>query len=145
MRPKKKILLVGASKDRLSILKFMLHTNGYAVTEVLGAEEAVEQLRAQTYDLLFCDHWTLPGIDLLLDRAWKIDSAMHSLVLAPNLTASPEGLNADVVLLRGGCSSVALLEWMKRLTARKRGPRSIRKRPLAVSVPLMPMADRRLA
>jgi len=75
----------GASEDRLSILKFMLHTNGYAVTEVLGAEPAVEHLRAQTYDLLFCDYSRLPDIERLLDQAWEIGSAMHSLVLAPDL------------------------------------------------------------
>ena len=142
MRPKKKILLVGASEDRLSILKFMLHTNGYAVTEVLGAEPAVEHLRAQTYDLLFCDYSRLPGIEHLLDQAWEIDSAMHSLVLAPDLPASPEGLNADAVLLRGGCSSFALLEWVRRLTAKKRGPR--KKMPV-ISVPVMCAEDRRLA
>jgi hypothetical protein len=145
MRPRKKILLVGASEDRLSILKFMLNTRGFAVTAVVGAAPAVEQLRAQTYELLLCEHWPLPGIEHLLNQAWEIDSAMHSLVLAPGLTASPAGLNTDAVLLRGGCSSSALLERVKVLTARKRGPRAIRKQPAAVPVPEMCAADRRLA
>jgi CheY-like chemotaxis protein len=145
MRPKKKILLVGASEDRLSILRFMLDTNGFAVTAVVGAAAAIEQLRAQTYELLFCEHWPLPGIEHLLNQAYEIDPAMRSLVLAPGLTSSPAGLNTDAVLLRGGCSSFELLERVKILTARKRGPRSIRKQPIAVPVPLMSTADRRLA
>lgn len=143
MRPKKRILLVGASEDRLSILKFMLVTRGFAVASAVGAAAAVEQLRAESYDLLLCDHWPLPGIEHLLNQAYEIDSATRSLVLAPALATSPAGLNTDAILLRGGCSSAELLERVKVLTARKRGPRPTRKQPVAV--PVMSTEDRRLA
>jgi CheY-like chemotaxis protein len=145
MRPKKKILLVGASEDRLSILQFMLVTNGFAVASVIGAAAAVEQLHAESYDLLFCDHWTLAGVDHLLDQAYEIDPAMRSLVFAPYVATSPAGLNTDAVLLRGNCNSFELLDRVKMLTARKRGPRSIRKQPIAVPVSITPAVDRRFA
>ena len=144
MRPKKRILLVGASEDRLSILKFMFVTRGFAVGSAVGAAAAVEQLHAESYDLLLC-LWPLPlpGIEYLLNQAYDIDSAMRSLVLAPALATSPAGLNTDAILLRGGCSSAELLERVKVLCARKRGPRPTRKQPIAV--PVMSTADRRLA
>ena len=121
MRPKKKILLVGANEDHTGVLKFLLETHHYAATTVVSAAEAEQHLRAGFYDLLLIEY-PLESIEHLLDQAYDLDSTMHSLVIAPKLRERPELRNASAVMVGNYCSA-ELLERSKVLTARKRGPK----------------------
>jgi DNA-binding response OmpR family regulator len=121
MRPKKQILLVGEREDRTSVLKFMLTTNGFAVTVAGSAALGVEMFRDRIYDLLLCE-WPLAGIAGLLDEARAIDSSVPSMVLAPTLRGAGADFFADSILRRPFCSA-ELLERIKVITIRKRGPK----------------------
>ena len=142
MRPKKKVLLVGVDVDRASVLKFTLETCGFAVTVKTTAAEALEEMQSSRHDLLLCV-WPLSGVEFLIDQIYVLDLDIRTLVLAANLREVPFGLNADAILTRGNCSSAELLERAKVLSARKRGPRPMRK-PVAAA-PVMSFAERRLA
>ena len=134
MRPKKKILLVGVNEDRLGVLKFTLEVNRFTATCAPTAGEALDLLQQRSYDLLLCD-WPLIGIERLLDQARGIDETLHSLVMAPGQSQPPDDVFfADEILRRGGCRSAELLERVKLLTARKRGPRPERKPVVSVDL-----------
>ena len=121
MRPRKKILLVSASEDRASILKFMLETSRFAVTACLSAAEALDLLSQEQYNLLLC-HLPFTGIENLIDSARTIDEAMPSLVLAGKLSQLPIGIHASAFIKPADYCAAYLLERVKVLTARKRGP-----------------------
>jgi DNA-binding NtrC family response regulator len=120
MRPKKKILLACANEDHAGVLKYILETNGYAVTCAATATLTLHLAANRPYELLLIEY-PLDGLSHLLDQARALDSSLHSLVLAPKLAERPSNLLADVVLLRNTCAA-ELLERIKVLTARKRGP-----------------------
>ncbi len=130
MRPKKRILLATANEVNGSVLKYMLEINRFAVKSTASAAEALETLQHETFDAMLCE-WPLTGIERLLDQAWTIDADMRSLVLAGSLREKPQSIIADAVLLRGGCSPAELIERLKVLCARKRGPKSVNKPPVS--------------
>lgn len=51
-----RILLVEDDDDQRSVLRDLLGTEGYSVTDVASAEEALEQLHADTFDLMVTDY-----------------------------------------------------------------------------------------
>jgi DNA-binding response OmpR family regulator len=128
MRPKKRILLACDREDRLSQLRYLLTVHGYAVTGAETITAAWGELNAGWFDLVLVD-WPLDNCHYLLNHAHEREVA--SLVLAAKEKEHP-GCMADAVLL-GRFSAVELLERVKIVTARKRGPKPMKK-PVA-SVP----------
>jgi two-component system, OmpR family, response regulator CpxR len=55
MRPKKVILCVDDNEQELSVLKFMLATNGYRVVSALTGQEAIGIFAETTVDLVLAD------------------------------------------------------------------------------------------
>lgn len=53
---RQRILLVEDDDDQRSMLRDLLETEGYSVTDVASAEEALEQLQAGTFDLMVTDY-----------------------------------------------------------------------------------------
>jgi DNA-binding response OmpR family regulator len=139
MRPKKQILLVGSNEDRLGILAYMLQVNGFAVSRAFSSAEGVERLRQRRRDLLICD---LPfdGAQSVLDAGRQANPFMHSMVLRGKLDAW-EGC-ADVEIVRGICAE-ELLDRVKVLCARKRGPKPYRIPPVGVQIEEMLLRARR--
>ena len=133
MRPKKKILIVGASEDRNGILRFLLDTYGYAVTVATTAAQALELLPA---DILLIDA-PYEGIAYLLSevRMLDLELAPRSIVLLARSAALPDGAYADAVIQAKDYCPAYLIERIKVLAARKRGPHPHAKPP--VSVPVM--------
>ena len=125
MRPAKTILLAGEDEDRLSMLKFTLWTHGYAVTSAADIGEAIKRLRRQPFELLFC-LLPLAGVEQLLGTARAMEHAMPTIVYAPALKESPLGLFTDMLLI-GNRPHAELLDRVKVLSARKRGPRPLKK------------------
>ena len=122
MRPRKKVLVVSANEERASVLRFTLDVWGFAVTCAPSPAEAFELLQAKQYEVLLCE-LPLTGIERLLDRGYEFDREMRSMVLAGMVRKVPDGLNADAVIQMKDFSPAYLLERMKILAARKRGPR----------------------
>jgi hypothetical protein len=126
MRPKKRILLVGASEDRVGVLRFLLFTKGFAACGVLTAAEALGALRAARFNLLLVD-LPLAGAEFLLDRAHAEDNSLPTLCLVSQGGAHPESCSSYGLIPWQSFSPENLIERVKILTARKRGPKPLRK------------------
>jgi len=137
MRLRKKILIVGADPDRVSVLKFILDTNGYATTTATSPAAALDQLRSELFTLLLCEQ-PIAGIVDFLDQARTIDSSMRTLVTGACAADSAAGLWADAVFYHIPSSS-DLLDRMKILCFRKHGP--VFSHKSVHSVPVTPSAE----
>ncbi|MGA9061765.1 MAG: response regulator [Terracidiphilus sp.] len=125
MRPKKVILYVDDNEQELSVLKFTLATNGYRVLAASNGQEAIAIFAAAPQiDLVLADT-NMPQMNgvQLAERLKRIRSHVPMILLGDAQAVSGEIHVADAVLARKSCSSQELLERIKVMSARKRGPR----------------------
>jgi two-component system response regulator CpxR len=125
MRPKKVILCVDDNEQELSVLKFMLETNGYRVLAALNGQEAIAVFAtAPQIDLVLADT-TMPQMNggQLVERLKRMRGHVPMILLGDNQAANGELHLADAVLVKKNCSPQELLERIKVMSARKRGPR----------------------
>jgi two-component system response regulator CpxR len=134
MRPKKVILCVDDNEQELSVLKFMLETNGYRVLSALNGKEAIGIFAETAIDLVLSDYG-MPQMDgnQLVDRLKQMASHVPMILLGDPQKMGSDLHAADALLAKKNCTSQELLEKIKVMSARKRGPRkgSVRMQPLA--------------
>ena len=124
MRPKKIILCVDDNEQELSVRKFMLSTNGYRVLSATNGEEAIEQFNEAQVDLVLTD-FSMPrmnGIELIA-KLKQIASHVPMILLSDRQQTGSEPHRADAVIPKKSCTPIELLERIKIMSARKRGPR----------------------
>jgi two-component system, OmpR family, response regulator CpxR len=134
MRPKKVILCVDDNEQELSVLKFMLSTNGYRVLAATTGQEAIEMFSEATQiDLVLADA-AMPQMSgkQMIERMKHIASHVPMILLGD--PQSGEMHVADAMLAKKNCSSQELLERVKVMSARKRGPRKGTHRVPAVAM-----------
>ena len=129
MRPKKLILCVDDNEQVLSVRTFLLETRGYRVVTAPGADDALEQLRQAppgTIDLLLCD-LVMPGMDgnELVRRAKQLHPGLPAMIVSGTVHAAERAVCADVFLPKGASSPSEMLERIRVLVARKRGPKKV--------------------
>jgi two-component system response regulator CpxR len=129
MRPKKTILCVDDNEQILSVRTFLLQTRGYRVIAVPTPHEALEAIATSlpgSLDLLLCD-LIMPQMDgnELVRRAKELHPALPAMIVSGTVTGYDRAGRADVFLPKGACSPAELLERVRILVARKRGPRKI--------------------
>jgi two-component system, OmpR family, response regulator CpxR len=130
MRPKKTILCVDDNEQVLSIRTFLLETRGgYRVIAASNPHQALEHLAAAapgSIDLLLCD-LLMPRMDgnELVRRAKELHPSLPALITSGTVSAYDRAGRADVFLPKGACSPVELLERVRILVARKRGPKRV--------------------
>jgi two-component system response regulator CpxR len=127
MRPKKTILCVDDNEQVLSVRTFLLETRGYRVVCALNAKDAleiVERALPGTIDLLLSD-LLMPGMDgdELVRRAKQMHPGLPAMIVSGTVTSFDRAGNADVFLPKGACSPAELLERVRVLVGRKRGPK----------------------
>lgn len=127
MRPKKIILCVDDNEQTLSVRKFLLETRGYRVIAASNAQQALEILETFApgeLSLLLCD-LLMPQMDgvELVKRVRVLQPGLPSLMVSGTVTSFDRGAGADVFLPKGACSPSELLERVRVLVARKRGPK----------------------
>jgi CheY-like chemotaxis protein len=133
MRPKKVILCVDDNEQELSVLKFMLATNGYRVLSASNGQEAIAVFAsAPQIDLVLTDT-NMPQMSgrQLVERLKRMAGHVPMILLGEAQAGAPgapwagsgEIHAADAMLTRKNCSSQELLERIKVMSARKRGPR----------------------
>jgi CheY-like chemotaxis protein len=124
MRPKKIILCVDDNEQELSVLKFMLATNGYRVVSAGTGQEAIGIFSELQVDLVLAD-FGMPQMNglQLVDRLKQIASHVPMILLGDPQKMSCEMHAADALLAKKNCSPQELLERIKVMSARKRGPR----------------------
>ena len=124
MRPKKVILCVDDNEQELSVLKFMLATNGYRVLSASNGQEAIGIFAENAVDLVLTD-FTMPQMNgsQLVDRLKQISSHVPMILLGDPQRMGGDIHVADALLAKKNCSAQELLEKIKVMSARKRGPR----------------------
>lgn len=127
MRPKKVILCVDDNEQALSVRTFLLETRGYRVINATNSQDALEILERTvpgTLDLLIAD-LLLPGMDgnELVRRAKQMHPTLPALIVSGTVASYERALAADAFLPKGAGTAAELLERIRVLVARKRGPK----------------------
>jgi CheY-like chemotaxis protein len=137
MRPKKVILCVDDNEQELSVLKFMLETNGYRVLSALNGQDALSAFADNSVDLVLADY-AMPQMNgnQLVDRLKQIASHVPMILLGDPQRMGGEIHGADALLAKKNCSPHELLERIKVMSARKRGPRkgTVRQLPAELAI-----------
>jgi DNA-binding response OmpR family regulator len=121
MRPKKVILCVNADEDELSVLALLLMTHGYRVLRATGRGEAVALLGRSEIDLVIVRDNLTGGETTLLTHESKRIAPLRPLLLLARVR--PDHGLEDACLTAHTVTARELLERIKVLSARKRGPR----------------------
>lgn len=124
MRPKKIILCVDDNEQELSVLKFMLSTNGYRVVSANNGHDAIGIFADTPVDLVLSDY-AMPQMngDQLVNQLKQIASHIPMILLGDPQKMGDQLHGADALLPKKTCSPQELLERVKIMSARKRGPR----------------------
>jgi two-component system, OmpR family, response regulator CpxR len=132
MRPRRTILCVDDNEQALSIRKLMLETRGYRVVACTGGAQALEAFRAGGIDLVLTD-LLMPELDgaTLVAKIKDVSPETPVILFSGKVRVYEKENRADVFLPKGMYAPVELLERIRLLLVRKRGP----KRSVAASVP----------
>jgi two-component system response regulator CpxR len=124
MRPRKTILCVDNNEQTLSVRKFMLETRGYRVLTAISSEQALELFREGGIDLVLSD-LIMPYMDgnELVRRMKELAPEVPTILLSGTVKAFDRAYHADAFLPKGACSPVEMLERVRVMVARKRGPK----------------------
>jgi two-component system response regulator CpxR len=124
MKPKKTILCVDDNEQALSIRKILLETRGYRVLACNSGEKALEAFRRGGVDLVLTD-LMMPGVDgsRLIDEVKSISPQIPTVLLSGRVKIYERETLADVFLPKGMYEPAVLLERIRVLLVRKRGPK----------------------
>ena len=133
MKPKKTILCVDDSEQALSIRKIMLETRGYRVIACNNGEAALTAFRCGNIDLVLTD-LIMPGMDgsKLIAEIKALSPQTPAVLISGQVKIYERDTQADVFLPKGMYEPVDLLEKIRLLLVRKRGPKrpaEFRERP----------------
>src|SRR5450432_2371877 len=124
MKPKRTILCVDDNEQSLSIRKVLLETRGYRVLAYSKGEEALERFKKGGIDLLLTD-LSMPGMDgaKLIQAAKDISPQTPAILLSGKNRLHDHNSQADVFLSKNMYAPADLLERIRVLLIRKRGPK----------------------
>lgn len=130
MRPKKTILCVDDNEQALSVREFMLETRGYRVITAQSAASALELFRNGGIDLVVSD-LLMPQMDgnEMVRRMKEISPEVPMLLVSGTVKAFERASHADAFLPKGASTPVEMLERIRVMIARKRGPKKVFVRP----------------
>jgi len=127
MKPKKTILCVDDNEQSLSIRKILLETRGYRVIACNKADDALEAFRRGGVDLVLTD-LIMPGVDgsKLIEEVKRLSPGTPAVLISGRVKIYERDTLADLFLPKGMYEPAELLERIRLLLVRKRGP----KRPI---------------
>jgi two-component system response regulator CpxR len=136
MRPKKTILCVDQNEQALAVRKFMLTTRGYRVVTALSGQEALEIFRSGGVDLVLSD-LLLSEMDgnEMVRRMKDISPEIPTILVSATVRNFERANRADAFLPKGACTPVEVLERIRVMIARKRGPKKAVPRPVIDQAP----------
>jgi two-component system response regulator CpxR len=135
MKPKRTILCVDDNQQSLSIRKVMLETRGYRVVACTSGQEALERFKKGGVDLVLTD-LVMPGLDgaRLIDEIKGLSPQTPAILLSGKVRVYNQDTRADVFLPKGMYAPVELLERIRVLLVRKRGPKRTQTQPVAAQI-----------
>jgi len=124
MRPKRTILCVDDNEQALSIRKLMLETRGYRVVACSNAQQALEAFKQGGVDLVLSD-LQMPGLDGagLVQKIKEISATTPAILFSGKIRAYEQDTHADVFLPKGMYAPIELLERIRIMLVKKRGPK----------------------
>jgi two-component system, OmpR family, response regulator CpxR len=124
MRPKKTILCVDDNEQALSIRKVMLETRGYRVLACNSAHAALEVFYRGGVDLILSD-LLMPGLDgaTLISKVKDVSPETPAILFSGKIKMYDKDLRADLFLPKGMYAPIELLERIRILLIKKRGPK----------------------
>jgi CheY-like chemotaxis protein len=130
MRPKRTILCVDDNEQALSIRKVMLETRGYRVVACTSGLQALDAFRLGGVDLLLTD-LLMPGMDgaALVDRIKDASPETPAILFSGKVKAYEKETRADLFLPKGMYAPMELLERMRVMLVKKRGPKRAHSAP----------------
>lgn len=137
MKPKRTILCVDDNEQSLSIRKVMLETRGYRVLAYTNAQQALERFTQGGVDLVLTD-LVMPGVDgsRLIRDVKDRSPETPAILLSGQVKIYEQETNADVFLAKGMYFPADLLERIRVLLVRKRGPKRAHARTQAPPAPV---------
>ena len=136
MKPKRTILCVDDNEQSLSYRKIMLETRGYRVASYSRGEEALERFKQGGVDLVVTD-MAMPGLDgpQLIAAIKNLSPHTPAILISSKVRVYDHESQADVFLARGMYAPADLLERIRLLLVRKRGPKRMQERSHATLPP----------
>jgi two-component system response regulator CpxR len=126
MRPKRTILCVDDNEQALSIRKLMLETRGYRVVACSNGDQALEMFKQGGVDLVLSD-LQMPGMDGagLVQKIKEISSTTPAILFSGKTRVYEKDLHADIFLPKGMYAPIELLERIRIMLVKKRGPKRV--------------------
>jgi two-component system, OmpR family, response regulator CpxR len=126
MKAKKTILCVDDNEQSLSIRKVMLETRGYRVIACSSGQSALAEFQKGGIDLVLSD-LIMPGLDgtELIERIKSEAPDVPAILFSGKIKVYEKDTRADVFLPKGMFASAELLERIRLLLVRKRGPKRV--------------------
>jgi CheY-like chemotaxis protein len=127
MKPKKTILCVDDNEQYLSIRKILLETRGYRVVPCNSGAQALEAFARGGVDLVLTDLVIPGGMDgsQLIEKIKTISPHTPAVLISGRVKIYEHDSLADVFLPKGMYQPVDLLERIRLLLVRKRGPKRL--------------------
>src|ERR1700677_2354585 len=124
MKPKRTILCVDDNEQSLSYRKVMIQTRGYRVASYTRGEEAIERFKEGGIDLVVTD-MAMPGMGgpQLIAAVKALAPHVPAILISSKVRVYDHDSQADVFLARGMYAPADLLERIRLLLVRKRGPK----------------------
>ena len=126
MKPKKTILCVDDNEQALSIRKILLETRGYRVVACNSSASGLEAFRRGGVDLVLTD-LIMQGMDgsRLIEEIKTISPQTPTILISGRVKIYERDTMADIFLPKGMYEPVDLLEKIRVLLVRKRGPKRL--------------------
>ena len=126
MKVKKTILCVDDNEQSLSIRKVMLETRGYRVITCTNGQDALDAFKQGGIDLVLSD-LIMPGLDgtELIEQVKNMAPHVPAILFSGKIKVYERDTRADVFLPKGMYAPVELLERIRLLLVRKRGPKRL--------------------
>jgi two-component system, OmpR family, response regulator CpxR len=134
MKPKRTILCVDDNEQSLSHRKVVLETRGYRVASFTRGQDALERFLQGGIDLVIAD-MAMPGLDgpQLIAKIKQASPLTPAILISSKVRIYDHDSQADVFLTKGMYATADLLERIRQLLVRKRGPKPMFHRSVEVA------------
>ena len=124
MRAKKTILCVDDDEQLLSVRKVILQTRGYRVLACNNGRDALQVFKQGGVDLVLSD-LNMPELDgvALIDAIKSLAPETPAILVSGKVKIYERETRADIFLPKGMYAPSELLEHVRHLLVRKRGPK----------------------
>jgi two-component system, OmpR family, response regulator CpxR len=136
MKAKKTILCVDDNEQSLSIRKIIFETRGYRVLACTNGRDALAAFAQGNVDLVLSD-WVMPDMDgaALIEQIKEISPETPAILFSGKVKVYERENRADIFLPKGTYAPAELMERVRLLLVKKRGPKKAVARVAPQSTP----------